>query len=210
MTKKEKFPVFCQFCGHNMSRSRVKMSTNPMTVRCNGCKTVFEVRLTFPETSQDVPITYTNPYTKYKDDHYELVCLPGNHGTWLFVWKDGKVIMEQAGFKTDEEAKAWGEKYIELDKNRETDPRMSKWHKLQADDLYPQEDPDIYIDCDLCRGCGEMLLPENRRIADGCVCNSPRGINHGLVAKNTCTCPICDPEQTGSTRYSHLPMENSL
>ena len=46
-----------------------------------------------------------------------------------------------------------------------------------------------------------MILPENRRIADGCACNSPRGINHGLVPKNTCTCLTCDPEQTGSTRY---------
>ncbi len=51
-----------------------------------------------------------------------------------------------------------------------------------------------------CQACGEALLPENKRIADGCPCNSPRGINHGLVAKNTCTCIDCDPEQTGGTR----------
>lgn len=51
-----------------------------------------------------------------------------------------------------------------------------------------------------CRDCGKPLLPENDRIADGCPCNSPRGINHGLVSKETCTCSECDPEQTGSTR----------
>lgn len=68
------------------------------------------------------------------------------------------------------------------------------------DDLYPDED--IFAPPDLCRGCGKMLLPENRLISDGCPCNSPRGINHGLVAKNTCTCDICDPLQTGSTRIS--------
>lgn len=52
-----------------------------------------------------------------------------------------------------------------------------------------------------CRGCEAPLLPENRRVADGCPCNSRRGINHGLVAKDTCTCIECDPAQTGSTRY---------
>lgn len=54
---------------------------------------------------------------------------------------------------------------------------------------------------DSCRACGGMILPENRRVADGCPCNSPRGVNHGLVPKNTCTCVVCDPDQTGSTRY---------
>lgn len=53
-----------------------------------------------------------------------------------------------------------------------------------------------------CRGCGKPLLPEdpNRRMADSCPCNSPRGINHGLVRKELCTCAECDPEQTGSAR----------
>lgn len=55
---------------------------------------------------------------------------------------------------------------------------------------------------DLCRGCGGMILPENRRIADGCPCNAARGINHGLVPKNTCTCSECDPAQTGSARIT--------
>lgn len=58
-----------------------------------------------------------------------------------------------------------------------------------------------YTRPDACRGCGAAILPEYRRIADCCPCNSPRGINHGLVPKNTCTCVECDPAQTGSTRY---------
>ncbi len=73
------------------------------------------------------------------------------------------------------------------------------------DDLYPGEDPNILCNLDACRGCGEGLLPENRRIADGCPCNSRRGINHGLVAKNTCTCVECDPAQTGSSRVKARP-----
>lgn len=56
-----------------------------------------------------------------------------------------------------------------------------------------------------CRACSKPLLPENQRVADGCPCNSPRGVNHGLVATNTCTCIECDPAQTGSTRYPHRP-----
>ena len=52
-----------------------------------------------------------------------------------------------------------------------------------------------------CRGRNQPLLPENfPGIADGCPCNSLRGINHGLVPRETCTCPECDPLQTGSTR----------
>lgn len=53
-----------------------------------------------------------------------------------------------------------------------------------------------------CRGCSRVLRPENYRTADGCTCNTPRGINHGLVPANTCTCKECDPAQTGSTRYA--------
>lgn len=53
---------------------------------------------------------------------------------------------------------------------------------------------------DACRGCGKPLLPHNSVAADGCPCNSPRGVNHGLVPKNTCTCVECDPAQTGSAR----------
>lgn len=52
----------------------------------------------------------------------------------------------------------------------------------------------------LCRGCKEPLVPENSRVADGCPCNSGRGINHGLVPSRVCTCDECDPEKTGSSR----------
>ena len=71
------------------------------------------------------------------------------------------------------------------------------------DNRYPWEAEDgsaPYSNPDACRGCGGALLPEHRRAADGCPCNAPRGVNHGLVPKNTCTCEECDPAQTGSTR----------
>jgi hypothetical protein len=71
------------------------------------------------------------------------------------------------------------------------------------DDLFPGESLDGqfgYENPDLCRGCGGMLLPENRTVADCCPCNSARGMNHGLVPVNTCTCNACDPAQTGGTR----------
>jgi len=51
-----------------------------------------------------------------------------------------------------------------------------------------------------CRGCGRQLLPPDTGIADACTCNSPRGINHGLVPVNVCTCKECDPAETGSVR----------
>lgn len=52
-----------------------------------------------------------------------------------------------------------------------------------------------------CIGCSALLLTANfDGIADGCPCNSSRGINHGLVPKHTCTCEECDPAQTGSVR----------
>lgn len=51
-----------------------------------------------------------------------------------------------------------------------------------------------------CRGCGKPLFKRNARIADGCPCNSNRGINHGLVPVKACTCKECDPEETGSSR----------
>lgn len=76
---------------------------------------------------------------------------------------------------------------------------------MNPDDRFPWEDENgdaPFSPPDLCRACGGMLLPENRRIADCCPCNSPRGVNHGLVPKNTCTCVECDPAQTGSTRIS--------
>lgn len=51
-----------------------------------------------------------------------------------------------------------------------------------------------------CRACGKPLDPSLTRVADGCPCNSPRGINHGLVPANVCTCVLCDPAQTGAAR----------
>ena len=33
-----------------MGRSRVKLSNYPLTVRCNKCKTVYELKITFPKT----------------------------------------------------------------------------------------------------------------------------------------------------------------
>lgn len=73
---------------------------------------------------------------------------------------------------------------------------------MNQDDLYPDEDEYNFSPPRSCHGCGRALLWENRRVADGCACNSPRGINHGHVPKNTCTCVECDPAQTGSTRIS--------
>ncbi len=55
-----------------------------------------------------------------------------------------------------------------------------------------------------CNDCGKALDPANYRIADGCPCNSKRGVNHGIVPRETCTCIICDPAQTGSARYPPL------
>jgi len=51
----------------------------------------------------------------------------------------------------------------------------------------------------VCRGCGRVL-DMKANLCDGCPCNSPKGINHGLVPKRLCTCPECDPEQTGAPR----------
>ncbi len=57
------------------------------------------------------------------------------------------------------------------------------------------------LETKVCRHCGQPLLPENRTVADGCPCNSWRGINHGLVDTSVCTCVECDPEETGASRF---------
>jgi len=57
----------------------------------------------------------------------------------------------------------------------------------------------------VCRECGVPLRHENLRCADGCPCNSPRGVNHGLVPTNVCACVACDPEETGSVRTLPKP-----
>ncbi len=51
-----------------------------------------------------------------------------------------------------------------------------------------------------CRGCGKVLDPSLVGVADGCPCNHPSGINHGLVPVHICTCNECDPAQTGAVR----------
>lgn len=84
---------------------------------------------------------------------------------------------------------------------------------MDRDDMYPREGFNEKLNLkafDACRGCGRTLLPENRRIADGCPCNGPRGLNHGLVAKNTCTCVECDPAQTGSTRIGSVALVDEI
>lgn len=74
---------------------------------------------------------------------------------------------------------------------------MLEW--LQAWQLHQQ--PDIPSASGLCRGCGLILdCDPNHGLADGCPCNSPRGINHGLVPVNICTCDVCDPAKTGAVR----------
>jgi hypothetical protein len=56
------------------------------------------------------------------DTTYALVMLDGNHGTWLFIYKDGVLLFEQAGFKDDAAAIAWGDNYVRADaKADETD-----------------------------------------------------------------------------------------
>lgn len=62
-----------------------------------------------------------------------------------------------------------------------------------------------------CRGCGQPLATPSPDLllADGCPCNSRRGVNHGLVPVRVCTCAECDPAQTGAARpepgpYGHV------
>ena len=51
-----------------------------------------------------------------------------------------------------------------------------------------------------CRGCGAEIDEANVAIADQCPCNSGRGVNHGIVSREICTCSECDPAGTGSSR----------
>lgn len=55
----------------------------------------------------------------------------------------------------------------------------------------------------ICGGCGKKIVVDER-VCDGCVCNSPRGCNHGVVPQHVCTCDECDPEKTGSVREGPL------
>jgi len=44
----------------------------------------------------------------------------------------------------------------------------------------------LSVRADVCRCCGAALTGDERT-ADGCPCNSRRGINHGLVPAHVCT-----------------------
>lgn len=59
-----------------------------------------------------------------------------------------------------------------------------------------------------CRHCKKVIA--DYKLADGCPCNSPRGINHGLVPAECCTCKECDPEQTGSSRMRPTVFEGTV
>ena len=77
---------------------------------------------------------------------------------------------------------------------------VRKRHDLLVSDGYVLARPEEYVEAGLCRGCQRPLDPTNVRMADGCPCNSRRGVNHGRVPVTTCTCPRCDAAQTGSVR----------
>jgi hypothetical protein len=47
----------------------------------------------------------------------------------------------------------------------------------------------------VCRGCGKELHFDGIPRADGCPCNSPRGINHGIVPPYLCACKLCRSER---------------
>lgn len=51
---------------------------------------------------------------------------------------------------------------------------------------------DCHVYRNACQGCGKPILKANLTMSDGCPCNSPRGVNHGLVPKSTCACDACD------------------
>ncbi len=49
-TKKvKKLSVICKKCKHNMGRSRCKAQPGGWIVRCNKCKTVYDIIITFPK-----------------------------------------------------------------------------------------------------------------------------------------------------------------
>ncbi len=60
-----------------------------------------------------------------------------------------------------------------------------------------------------CAECGRPLLLRNVGVADGCPCNAPRGINHGRVPRDVCTCEECDPKRSGSSRC-HVDDEHRI
>ena len=77
---------------------------------------------------------------------------------------------------------------------------MSCTCSLLGNPLQPMLQCPRHPDPSRCKGCGKFLRPENETIADGCPCNTPRGVNHGIVKPEVCTCEVCDPAKTGSSR----------
>lgn len=61
---------------------------------------------------------------------------------------------------------------------------------------------DVLGELSKCASCDRPLLVSNLSMADGCPCNSPRGVNHGRVPVAACTCVTCDPAQTGGSRFT--------
>jgi hypothetical protein len=53
------------------------------------------------------------------DTTYALVMLDGNHGTWLFIYRDGTLLFEQSALKDDAEAITWGTAYVQADAKNE-------------------------------------------------------------------------------------------
>lgn len=50
---------------------------------------------------------------------YNVNLLRGNHGIWLFVSKNGKVVFEQAGLKTPDEAMDYAKAVIRAEETKE-------------------------------------------------------------------------------------------
>lgn len=51
---------------------------------------------------------------------YKIDLLPGNHGIWAFVSKDLKLVIEQSGFKTVEEALEFAKGIIKSEESKGT------------------------------------------------------------------------------------------
>ena len=95
-------------------------------------------------------------------------------------------------------ATTYGKKIEEVEKERDQFKALAEEGErtIQAQAKLIQES------FTFCQGCGKPLAMKNWMVADGCPCNSSRGVNHGLVPTLTCTCKECDPEQTGGTRQA--------
>ncbi len=47
--------TICKVCSHNMGRSRCRMIDGKYGVRCNKCKTVYDIIVTFPASHSPQP-----------------------------------------------------------------------------------------------------------------------------------------------------------